>query len=64
MTFDNTIEKYDKDIRGNGEKKLREALKSKKYVIFTSIGILRNKYKIKSKISSKLAKDSITIYKR
>ena len=38
--------------------------KSKKYLIFTSIGILRNKYKIKSKISSKLAKDSITIYKR
>ena len=38
--------------------------KSKKHVIFTSNGILKNKYKIKSKISSKLAKDSITIYKR
>ena len=38
--------------------------KSKKHVIFTSNGILNNKYKIKSKISSKLAKDTITIYKR
>ena len=38
--------------------------KSKKHVIFTSKGILKDKYKIKSKISSKLAKDSITIYKR
>jgi len=38
--------------------------KRKKHVIFTSNNILRKKYKIKSKISSKLAKDSITIYKR
>jgi len=38
--------------------------KTNKHVIFTSNGILKNKYKIKSKISSKLAKDSITIYKR
>ncbi len=31
---------------------------------FTSFGILNNKYKKKSKIFSKLAKDNITIYKR
>jgi diaminohydroxyphosphoribosylaminopyrimidine deaminase / 5-amino-6-(5-phosphoribosylamino)uracil reductase len=37
--------------------------KGKKDLIFTSIGIL-NKYSKKSKINSKLAKDSITIYKR
>ena len=36
---------------------------NRKYQIFTSLGIL-NKYGSKSKISSKLAKDSITIYKR
>ncbi len=36
---------------------------SKKYVIFTSKNILNLKYKVKFK-SSKLAKDSITIYKR
>ena len=38
--------------------------KSKKYVIFTSNDILSNNYKIKSKITSNLAKDNITIYKR
>ena len=38
--------------------------KSKKYVIFTSNYILSNNYKIKSKITSNLAKDNITIYKR
>ena len=38
--------------------------KSKKYVIFTSNNILDNYYRIKSKISSDLAKDEITIYKR
>ena len=31
---------------------------------FTSFGILKNKYKKVSKITSKLAKDNITIYKR
>ena len=38
--------------------------KMKKYEIFTSFSILDNKYINKSKISSKLAKDNITIYKR
>ena len=38
--------------------------KNKEYVFFTSINILKNKYKIKSKMISNLAKDSITIYKR
>jgi diaminohydroxyphosphoribosylaminopyrimidine deaminase/5-amino-6-(5-phosphoribosylamino)uracil reductase len=38
--------------------------KTKKYQIFTSMSILDNKYINKSKISSKLAKDKITIYKR
>ncbi len=38
--------------------------KNKKYVIFSSFNILKNNYKIKSKIASKLAKDKITIYKR
>ena len=37
---------------------------SKKYVLFTLNKILKNKYKIKSKMISNLAKDSITIYKR
>ena len=38
--------------------------KNKKYVLFTSNNILKNKYKIKSKMISNLAKDNITIYKR
>lgn len=38
--------------------------KTKKYVIFTSNNILNKKYKVKLTISSKLAKDKITIYKR
>ena len=38
--------------------------KNKDHVIFTSNDILMNKYKIKSKIISNLAKDHITIYKR
>ena len=38
--------------------------KNKKHVVFTSKDILANKYKIKSKITQKLAKDNITIYKR
>ena len=38
--------------------------KTKKYVIFTSKNILNKNYIIKSSISSKLAKDKITIYKR
>ena len=38
--------------------------KNRKYVIFTSNNILKNKYKVKSKITSNLAKDNITIYKR
>ena len=38
--------------------------KMKKYQIFTSFNILDNKYINKSRISSKLAKDNITIYKR
>ena len=38
--------------------------KSTKHVIFTSTNILNNNYKIKSKISTDLAKDKITIYIR
>ena len=38
--------------------------KSKKYIDFTSNNILKRKYYIESKISNKLAKDDITIYKR
>ena len=37
---------------------------SRKHKFFTSFSILNSRYKKKSKISSKLAKDSITIYKR
>ena len=39
-------------------------LTDKNHQIFTSFSLLNRRYKIKSKISSKLAKDSITIYKR
>ena len=45
-------------------KSLKKLSKIKKHVIFTSNDILNKNYKIKSKISSKLAKDKITIYKR
>ena len=37
---------------------------SRKHKFFTSLSILNTRYKKKSKISSKLAKDNITIYKR
>ena len=37
---------------------------SRKHQIFTSLNILNSRYKKKHKISSKLAKDNITIYKR
>ena len=37
---------------------------SGKHKFFTSFSILNSRYKKKSKISSKLAKDNITIYKR
>ncbi len=43
---------------------LKDLPKTKKYVIFSSNDILNKNYKIKSIISSKLAKDKITIYKR
>ena len=36
----------------------------RKHKFFTSFSILNSRYKKKSKISSKLAKDNITIYKR
>ncbi len=42
----------------------KELSKSKKHIIFTSNDILNNFYKIKSKISSDLAKDKISIYIR
>ena len=42
----------------------KNLIKNKKHIIFTSNDILNKKYLIKSKISSKLAKDTITIYKR
>ena len=38
--------------------------KSKKYLKFTSTQVLNNKYNNKSSLISKLAKDTITIYKR
>ena len=37
---------------------------NKKHKFFTSLNIINSKYKKKSKINSKLAKDNITIYKR
>ncbi len=43
---------------------LKTLPKDEKYVIFTSNNILNKNYKVKSSISSKLAKDKITIYKR
>ena len=42
----------------------KDLSKNKKFVSFTSNNILKNKYKIKSKSISSLAKDNITIYKR
>ena len=45
-------------------KSIKNLSKSKKHLVFTSADILRGSYFIKSKISSKLAKDNITIYKR
>jgi Pyrimidine reductase, riboflavin biosynthesis len=45
-------------------KSQKKLFKTKKNVIFSSGAILNNKYKFKSKIRSKLAKDNITIYKR
>ena len=45
-------------------KSLKTLPKTKKYVIFTSSNILNKNYKVKSTISSQLAKDKITIYKR
>ncbi|MBD1135338.1 bifunctional diaminohydroxyphosphoribosylaminopyrimidine deaminase/5-amino-6-(5-phosphoribosylamino)uracil reductase RibD [Pelagibacterales bacterium SAG-MED47] len=42
----------------------KKILTSKKHRIFTSYSMLNSKYKNKSKISSKVAKDNITIYKR
>ena len=38
--------------------------KIEEYIIFSSNDILNKKYIFKSRISSKLAKDKITIYKR
>ena len=43
---------------------LKTLPKTKKYIIFSSNNILNKNYIIKSWISSKLAKDKITIYKR
>ncbi len=43
---------------------LKTLPKTKNYVIFTSSNILNRNYIIRSMISSKLAKDKITIYKR
>tara|TARA_B100001057_G_scaffold289336_1_gene289422 strand:+ start:487 stop:1593 length:1107 start_codon:yes stop_codon:yes gene_type:complete len=43
---------------------LKTLPKNKKYVIFTSNNILNKNYIVESSISSKLAKDKITVYKR
>ncbi len=45
-------------------KSLKNIPKTKKHLFFTSKNILNKNYKIKSIISSNLAKDKITIYKR
>ncbi len=42
----------------------KKILINKKHQIFTSFSLLNNRFKNKFKISSKLAKDNITIYKR
>ena len=42
----------------------KNLLINEKHQIFTSFNILNSKYKKRSKTSSKLAKDNITIYKR
>ena len=42
----------------------KKILVNRKHQFFTSFSILNSKYKKKSKISSKLVKDNITIYKR
>ena len=42
----------------------KKILTTKKHQLFTSFKILNNKYKKKFKISSKLVKDNISIYKR
>ena len=52
---------FDKFYLFKSPKKL---LTSRKHQIFTSFGLLNSKYKNKSKISSNLVKDNITIYKR
>ncbi len=43
---------------------LKNLPKTKKHIIFSSNNILNKNYTVKSRISSKLAKDKITIYKR
>tara|TARA_Y100000591_G_C21658144_1_gene606398 strand:- start:25 stop:903 length:879 start_codon:yes stop_codon:yes gene_type:complete len=45
-------------------KSSKKLVTSRKHQIFTSFSVLNNKYKKKFKISSKLVKDNITIYKR
>ncbi len=45
-------------------KSTKNLSKGKKYQNFTSFAILNKKFDIKNKITSKLAKDKITIYKR
>jgi diaminohydroxyphosphoribosylaminopyrimidine deaminase/5-amino-6-(5-phosphoribosylamino)uracil reductase len=45
-------------------KSSKNLLVNKKHQVFTSFSMLNRKYKKKSKISSKLVKDNITIYKR
>ena len=42
----------------------KKILTTRKHQLFTSFGILNNKYKKKFKVSSKLVKDDISIYKR
>ncbi len=45
-------------------KSTKNLTKNKKYLTFTSHGILNKKYNVNSKISSKLVKDNIIIYKK
>ena len=45
-------------------KSLKNMKTTRKHKFFTSLKILNNTYKKKNKISSKLAKDNIIIYKK
>ena len=45
-------------------KSAKNLSKQRNYILFTSLGILNKAFNSKLKFSTKLAKDTITIYKR